>query len=94
MSKITDSTDTKIETLGNEVSQASVTCSAAEVSSLSSLSDDLDTLAATVTADLAAVQSLLEEITGSTVDTSSVTSAPAMSTAAAGKRKRNYKVFG
>ena len=89
MVNITDNTDSTIETLANEIANATVTCTDDEKASLTTLSAQVDTLAESVSDALYAVQDLLEEITGTTVDTSSVST----STAASSRRRRNLVKF-
>ena len=89
MVAITDTSNSTIATLGEEIGSAAVTCSADEKASLTTLSEQVDTLAESVENDLDAVQALLEEITGTTVDTSSIST----STAASSRRRRNFNRF-
>ena len=89
MVAITDTSNSTIATLAEGIGSANVTCSADEKGSLTKLSEQVDTLAESVENDLDAVQALLEEITGTTVDASSVST----STAASSRRRRNFNRF-
>ena len=86
---ITDNTDSTIETLANEIANATVTCTDDEKKSLETLSEQVETLAESVSDALDAIQDLLEEITGTPLDVSSVST----STAAASRRRRNLVKF-